>query len=221
MSWWEGGEWKIGAVEELAAKHNRFNFSISSLTDFGSFLSTLTLAKLQKKMGEGRTQLKFIFPVSSYYIPFAKYSAFWDGMHIFAKLISSSNVRKSIPIQFLICYLRQELFTSQSREEMEPVRWIIILGPLRLWQWFNDLRSSCCTVFLYCCQRLVLYLNNLFTLWRALSNQTVPYQALTKKTRKEQLQSLKKWKWFSWSPHLIPKSSSSHQPGPFEHFLFH
>ena len=39
---------------------------------------------------------------------------------------------------------------------------------------------SCCTIFLSCCQRFVLYLNNLFTLWRALSNQTVPYQALTK-----------------------------------------
>ena len=33
----------------------------------------------------------------------AKYSAFWDGMHSLEKLISSSSVRQSFPIRFLIC----------------------------------------------------------------------------------------------------------------------
>ena len=47
---------------------------------------------------------------------------------------------------------------------------------------YSDIKtsSSCCTLYLHCYQRLILNLHNLFTLWRALSNQTVPYQALTK-----------------------------------------
>ena len=46
--------------------------------------------------------------------------------------------------------------------------------------WITLQRPSCCTLYLHCYQRLILNLHNLFTLWRALSNQTVPYQALTK-----------------------------------------
>ena len=75
------------------------------------------------------------------------------------------------------------------------------------------LSLSWCTICLYCCQRLLLYLNNLFTFWRALSNQTVPYQALTKIMKRETTK-IEKWKWYSRSPHLIPQNSVFPSPRP-------
>ena len=50
-----------------------------------------------------------------------------------------------------------------------------------------SISPSWCTICLYCFQRLLLYLNNLFTFWRALSSPTTPYQALTIYTIKPKL----------------------------------
>ena len=80
----------------------------------------------------------------------------------------------------------------------------------------------CCNILLHFLSKLLskacFTLNNLFYFLRALSNQTIPCQALTKIDKRTTTKT-KKWKWFRWSPKS--QSLSSCQPSPLDHFPFH
>ena len=86
----------------------------------------------------------------------------------------------------------------------EKVGWVKIhnLDPV------SQFGPSCWAFGLHCSQRLILYLNNLFYFWQALSNPSVPCQALTKIWQKTKYKGFAKVKVIPLKPHLIKNSSS-------------
>ena len=62
------------------------------------------------------------------------------------------------------------------------------------------------------------HLNNFCCIWRVLSTKRFLVKHFKRKTTKDKVQRVKKWKWFHWSPHVIPKSSR--QPAQLTTFTF-